>query len=149
MCTVDEIRIERDLDLPRSIVWEALVDAALVEGWLHPSERLVTGTSPVEYREPDDPAEPAVLEVISASFGDVRIVLTRLDGGTRGESTRLALTVSDEWGRRTEREALWALRLDQLEALLRGRPVDWSRWPTQHRAADAEARAEAALRAAR
>lgn len=149
MCTVDEIRIERDLDLPRAIVWEALVDAALVEGWLHPSERLVTGTSPVEFREPDDPAEPAVLEVISPSFGNVRIVLTRLDGGTRGESTRLKLTVSDEWGRRTDRESLWALRLDQLEALLRGHPVDWGRWPTQHQAADAEARAEAALRAAR
>jgi uncharacterized protein YndB with AHSA1/START domain len=146
---VDEIRIERDLDLPRGIVWEALVDAALVEGWLHPSERLVTGTSPVEYREPDDPAAPAVIEVISPSFGDVRIVLIRLDGGTRGESTRLELTVSDEWGRRADREALWALRLDQLEALLRGRPVDWGRWSSRHRAADAEARAEAALRSAR
>ncbi|MGN6273265.1 MAG: SRPBCC family protein [Protaetiibacter sp.] len=146
---MDEIRIERDLDLPRGIVWEALVDPELVGGWLHPSERLVTGTSPVEFREPDDPAEPAVLEVISPSFGDVRVVLIRNEGGTRGEATRVELTVSDEWGRRSERVALWELRLDQLEALLRGRPVDWGRWPAQHRAADAEARAEAALRAVR
>ena len=146
---MDEIRIERDIDLPRAIVWEALVDPDLVGGWLHPSERLVTGTSPVEFREPDDPAVPAVLEVLSPSFGDVRIVLTRNDGGTRGEWTRLELTVSDEWGRRSEREALWELRLDQLADLLRGHPVDWGRWAQPHPAADAEARAEAALRPAR
>lgn len=146
---VDAIRIARELDLPRGIVWEALVDADLVNGWLHPVHRLVTGTSPVEFREPDDPAAPAVLEVISPSFGDVRIALIRLDGGTRGESTRLELSVSDEWGRRSEREALWALRLEQLHALLRGHPVDWASWPRRHRAADAEARAEAALRPAR
>jgi len=139
----------RAVDLPRAIVWEALVDADLVAGWLHPSERLVTGTSPVEFREPDDPAVPAVLEVISPSFGDVRLVLTRLAGGTRGEGTRVELAVSDEWGRRADREALWTLRLDQLEALLRGRPVDWGRWSAQNAAADAEARAEAALRRAR
>jgi uncharacterized protein YndB with AHSA1/START domain len=147
--TVDEIRLEREIDLPRAIVWEALVDADLVGGWLHPSERFVTGTSPVEFREPDDPTRPAALEVVSPSFGDVRVVLTRVEGGTRGEGTRLTLTVSDEWGRRSEREALWVLRLDQLEALLRGHPVDWSRWSSQHRDADAEARAEAALRPAR
>jgi uncharacterized protein YndB with AHSA1/START domain len=146
---VDEIRIERDLDLPRGIVWEALVDPDLVGGWLHPSERLVTGTSPVEFREPDDPTEPAVLEVISPSFGDVRVVLRGNEGGHRGEWTRLELTVSDEWGRRSERAALWELRFDQLEELLRGRPVDWQSWSSRHRAADAEARAEAALRPAR
>ena len=133
---VDAIRIARELDLPRGIVWEALVDADLVSGWLHPVHRLVTGTSPVEFREPDDPAAPAVLEVISPSFGDVRIALIRLDGGTRGESTRLELSVSDEWGRRSEREALWALRLEQLHALLRGHPVDWGSWPRRHRAAE-------------
>jgi hypothetical protein len=146
---VEEIRLEREIDLPRGIVWEALVDPVLVEGWLHPSSRLVTGTSPVEFREPDDAAERAVLEVISPSFGDVRIVLEPLAGGTRGEATRVELVVSDEWGRRSEREALWSLRLDQLEALLRGHPVDWSRWPEEHRAEGAAARSEAAHRSAR
>ncbi len=146
---MDDIRLEREVDLPRGIVWEALVDPELVGGWLHPSERLVTGTTPVEFREPDDAATPAVLEVISPSFGDVRLELTRRDGGTRGESTHLVLTVSDEWGRRSDREALWSLRLEQLGALLRGHPVDWARWPERHRAADAEARAEAALRSVR
>jgi hypothetical protein len=146
---VDEIRLELTLDLPRGIVWECLVDPELVGGWLHPSDRLVTGTSPVEFREPDDPTTPAVLEVISPSFGDVRFVLTRIEGGTRGESTVVQLTVSDEWGRRADREALWQLRLEQLAAVVRGHPVNWGSWATLHSAADAEARAEAALRPAR
>ncbi|MFT4029782.1 MAG: hypothetical protein QM675_07895 [Protaetiibacter sp.] len=143
------IRLERDIDLPRGIVWEALVDPVLVEGWLHPSARLVTGTTPVEFREPDDPDSPAVLEVVSPVFGDVRVVLDRLAGGTRGEATRLGLLVRDEWGRRSEREALWTLRLAQLEAVLRGHPVDWERWPQEHRAEGAAARIEAAHRATR
>lgn len=146
---MDEIRLARAVDLPRDIVWEALVDPGLVGGWLHPSDRLVSGTSPVEFREPDDPAAPAVLEVISPTFGSVRIVLTRREGGTRGESTEVRLTVRDVWGRRGDREALWRLRLEQLEALLRGHPVDWGNWARLHRAADVEARAEAALRPAR
>lgn len=139
----------REVDLPRGIVWEALVDPVLVEGWLHPSARLAHGTEPVVFREPDDPAEPAVLEVISPSFGRVRVVLERVPTGTRGESTRLELTVGDEWGRRSDREALWALRLEQLGALLRGHPVDWTSWPERHRAEHAAARAEAGLRSAR
>jgi len=146
---VEAIRLERDIDLPRGIVWEPLVDPVLVEGWLHPSERLVTGTSPVEFREPDDPEAPAVLEVISPAFGDVRVVLHHVPGGTRGESTRIELTVSDEWGRRADREALWGLRLQQLGALLRGHPVDWGTWSREHRTADAAARIEAAHRPAR
>lgn len=146
---MEAIRIEREVDLPRGIVWEALVDPVLVEGWLHPRERLVTGTTPVEFREPDDPAVPAVLEVISPAFGDVRVVLNRLPGGTRGESTRLELTVADEWGRLADRDALWRLRLEQLGALLRGHPVDWSSWSERHRAASEAERDEAEHRGIR
>jgi len=146
---VEAIRLEGDIDLPRAIVWEALVDPVLVEGWLHPSERLVEGTSPVGFREPDDPTEPAVLDVVSPVFGRVRIVLEPLGGGTRGEATRVVLEVSDEWGRRSEREALWALRLAQLGELVRGRPVDWTEWPERHRAEDAAAQSEAEHRTAR
>ena len=146
---MDVIHLESDIDLPRAIVWEALVDPVLVEGWLHPSARLVEGSSPVEFREPDDPSQPAVLEVVSPAFGVVRFELTRIAGGTRGEATHLALEVRDTWGRRTDREALWVLRLDQLAWLVRGHPVDWVSWSSRHRAADVEARAEAAMRAAR
>ncbi len=146
---METIRLERDIDLPRAIVWEALVDPVLVEGWLHPSERLVTGTTPVEFREPEDPAVPAVLEVVSPAFGVVRVVLERLEDGTRGEGTRVRLTVGDEWGRRADREALWGLRLAQLAELVRGRPVDWTDWPALHRAEHEASRTEAAHRDAR
>lgn len=149
MGPVDEIRLDRDIDLPRGIVWEALVDPVLVGGWLHPSDRLVTGTTPLVFREPDDPAEPAVLAVLSPAFGSVRFTLVRREGGTRGESTRVSLTVSDAWGRRAEHESLWALRLEQLAELLRGHPVDWGTWAAEHRDADVAARAEAASRSIR
>lgn len=146
---MEAIRLARDIDLPRAIVWEALVDPALVGGWLHPSERLVNGTRPVEFREPDDPAVPASLEVVSPVFGTVRVVLARIPDGTRGEATRVELTVDGEWGRRSDREALWTLRLEQLADLVRGHPVDWSEWAVRHRLEHAAARSEAAPRAVR
>ncbi|AYF98871.1 SRPBCC family protein [Protaetiibacter intestinalis] len=146
---MDELRAERSIPLPRGIVWEALVDPVLVEGWLHPAERLVSGTTPVRFEEPETPAAPAVLQVVSPAFGDVTIELAGALGGPRGESTVLRLTVVDAWGRLSEREALWSLRLDQLEDLLHGHPVDWATWSTRHHAEDAAARAELGRRRAR
>jgi hypothetical protein len=147
--SVDPVRIERAIDLPRGIVWEALIDPVLVEGWLHPVERLVTGTTGVVFAEPENPSRPAVLEVVSPAFGDVRIELTAAPGGRRGEITMLSLRVADEWGRLDERSQLWQLRVDQLEALLLGHPVDWSTWSAAHRVEDASARLEAENRRAR
>lgn len=119
---VGELRIDRIIDLPRGIVWEAFLDPVLVKGWLHPSEQLVEGTSPVEFREPENAVTPAVLHVISPIFGELRVEFEGIAGGRRGEATRLCLRVvggklSDE---------LWAARLDQLESLLLGRPVNWA-----------------------
>jgi len=136
------VRLRREIDLPRGIGWEALVDPVLVGGWLHPDVTLVDGTTGISFVEPERFGEPAVLHVISPVFGDVRIVLVSLEGGRRGESTVLTLTASDEWGRLADRERLWELRLDQLESLLRGHPVDWVAWPHAHRVEDATARLE-------
>lgn len=141
------MRLERAIDLPRDIVWEALVDPVLVGGWLHPDETLVDGTTGVVFAEPENTAQPAVLQVISPVFGDVRIELVGTSGGRRGEATMLSLTASDEWGRLNDRRRLWQLRLDQLDALLLGHPVDWAAWPAEHRAEDATARLEQARRA--
>lgn len=137
----------RELDLPRAIVWEALVDPVLVSGWLHPRSRLLDGEQ-LEFREPESSATEAVLEVRSAEFGEVRIELVPLAGGTRGEATSLTLVVAGDWGRRADREALWSLRLDQLEELLRGHPVDWSGWAERHRTESEAARAEHGIRPA-
>lgn len=136
------MRLEREIDLPRGIVWEALVDPILVRGWLHPDATLVDGTRGVSFAEPEHPSVPAVLHVVSPVFGDVSVVLTAAVGGSRGERTILALTASDEWGRLADRTRLWELRLDQLEHLLRGQPVDWVAWPTTHGTEDAAARLE-------
>lgn len=143
---MNEIRLTCTIDLARDIVWEALVDPDLVEGWLHPSERLVTGTSPVEFREPDDPDAVAVLEVISPALGQVRIELVRRAEGVSSESTGLELVVRDSWGRTAERAELWQIRLDQLDDLLRGHPVDWATWAAEHHAEGMAAASEEALR---
>lgn len=136
------VRLERVIDLPREIVWEALVDPVLVSGWLHPELALVEGTTGVVFAEPERVDSPAVLQVISPVFGDVRFELAASPGGRRGEQTSLALTASDEWGRLAERRQLWELRLDQLEQVLLGHPVDWTAWPEDHRAEDETARLE-------
>ena len=127
------VLIERTLDLPRVIVWDALVDPQLVEGWLHPTERLVGGAEPIEYRDPDDPAAPAILHVRSAELGEVRIELAEIAGGTRGTSTRLALMLAGlAPALRPQIVALWQVRLDLLENLLRGHPVVWADWERDH-----------------
>lgn len=143
------IRLERDIDLPRTIVWEALVDPVLVGGWLHPTAALVTGTSPLRFQEPEDPLEPALLHVSSPVFGELRVQLIARRGGTRGEWTSLVLEVVGEWGRRVDRERLWELRLDQLEELLRGHPVDWREWAHEHHEEHATAGLEAGIEAGR
>ncbi len=119
MAHVDGLRIERTIDLPREIVWEALVDPVLVAGWLHPHEQLAEGVEGVVVDEPE------VLEVVSPEFGRVRVVLTPVLGGPRGTSTRLRLEVDDGSTGSGSQGALWERRLDQLDELLRGRPVDW------------------------
>lgn len=122
------IRIVRTIDLPASIVWDALVDPVLVEGWLHPRLRPLDGV--VHERD-----ECAVLETESAGLGRLRFELTPLTGGTRGTSTRLDLTAPAP----ERAEPDWETRVDRLENLLRGHPVDWAQ-----AAADAERAARSA-----
>lgn len=107
-------QLERRIDLPRAIVWDALVDPVLVEGWLHPTVRLIDGVA--ELIEPA-PEVAAVLDTVVDPFGALRFELGDAVGGTRGTSTMLRL--------RVESLAGWSDRLDDLENLLRGHPVDW------------------------
>ena len=95
--------LERLIDLPRAIVWDALLDPVLVEGWLHPTARLLDG----DVRERVDPAPDAtaVLETVLEPFGRLRFELDERDGGTRGTSTssgcrrraRAGTTASTAW----------------------------------------------------
>jgi uncharacterized protein YndB with AHSA1/START domain len=134
-----ELSIERWFDLPREVVWEALVDPVLAEGWLHPVSRLAGDTEaeefdPVEFTEPESPSVPAVLHVRSGELGEVRFELTEVAEGTRGRSTELRLVVGGQGEARFHAPvvATWRTRLDQLEQLLRGHPVDWDHWERDH-----------------
>ena len=106
--------LERLIDLPRAIVWDALLDPVLVEGWLHPAARLLAGD--VHERVDPAPHATAVLETTLEPFGRLRFELDERDGGTRGTSTFLRLQAAS---------AGWDDRIDGLENLLRGHPVDW------------------------
>ncbi|TXK17327.1 hypothetical protein [Homoserinibacter sp. GY 40078] len=118
------MQLERAIDLPRAIVWEAFVDPILVTGWLHPSLTLLAADEVVE-RVPPGPADrEAVLHVRGSQFGELRIVLVAVPGGTRGTSTVLRI---DGPGLGGDADAsTWNVRMDRLQALLRGHPVDWS-----------------------
>lgn len=132
-------RIERRIDLPRDLVWDALVDPVLAEGWLHPTERL---TEPADVVLWD---EPAALETESEALGHVRILLLDLPGGSRSRSTGIVISLlgPDGEGRAAE-IAMWTIRLDQLADLLRGHPVEWENWERDHRSAYESYLAEAA-----
>ncbi len=124
------MRIERVIDLPRAIVWDALVDPVLVEGWLHPELRLIGGEPAVALRERVDPAPgvDAVLRVRSEELGELSLALVERGGGTRGLSTAITVVVQladPRFGGALHES--WQIRLDQLEDLLRGHPTWWHR----------------------
>lgn len=143
------IVFERRIDLPREIVWDALIDDALVSGWLAEAsiEPRVGGRYDLEWMHPD-PYPPTVgtireldavtrLVVETSNVGVLAFDLDGVAGGTRGHSTILRLTVTLDIESSTSplsprAQAYWLADLDQLEALLRGHPVDWANWHRDH-----------------
>jgi len=141
--SVNELQFERDYDLPRGIVWAALVDPVLVSGWL--GEADIEPVPGGRYRldwlgSPHFPGtdgtigailEPEHLTIASERHGNFDFRLDELEGGSRGTSTRLRLTVTaviDTPFAGRVRET-WLAALEQLAELLRGHPVDWARYP--------------------
>lgn len=141
--SVQELQFDRDYGLPRGIVWAALVDPVLVGGWL--GEADIDAAPGGRYQldwigSPHFPGtdgviaailEPERMTIASERHGRFDFHLDELDGGTRGTSTRLRITVT-AWidppfaGRVRE---TWLAALEQLDELLRGHPVDWARYP--------------------
>ncbi|NYG99722.1 hypothetical protein FJ656_00700 [Schumannella luteola] len=117
--------VVRTIDLPPGIVWEALVDPVLVEGWLHPSLTLLGDGALLVAEEPE-----VLLEVDHAEFGQVRILLDPVAGGTRGTATVVTVELPALGDLRFSPPiaAGWSVRLHQLADLLRGHPVDWDHW---------------------
>ena len=74
---------------------------------------------------------PERLTIVSERLGSFHFRLEELDGGSRGTSTRLRLTVAAQidapFAGRVR--GTWLAALEQLAELLRGHPVDWARYP--------------------
>lgn len=141
-----ELEFSREYDLPAVIVWDALIDEVLVEGWLAPSriDPRVGGLYWLDWRsgrslEPtngsitvlDEPlGGPGRLEITTDNIGTLDFSLTPTPDGTRGSGTllRLRILVDTEPGLLAVARADWLSNFDQLEDLLRGHPVDWENW---------------------
>jgi uncharacterized protein YndB with AHSA1/START domain len=137
-----ELEFSRSYDLPVPIVWDALVDEVLVEGWLAAARidprvgglywlgwqgggTLAPTNGTVTAIEP-----PRRLEIETDNIGTLEFTLESVPGGTRGSATdlHLAIRVDTEPRLLASTYAYWQSNLDQLEDLLRGHPVDWSTW---------------------
>jgi uncharacterized protein YndB with AHSA1/START domain len=134
--------IERRIGLPPPIVWDALVDPDLVIGWLAGAsiDPRVGGHYDLTWQRDGarrvgpgvitELREGRLLTVDAAQHGVLSFRLEDAAGGSRGTSTRLRLSVklgADPLFAARAR-ADWETRLDQLEDLLRGHPVDWANW---------------------
>ena len=136
------LEFERDYDLPPEVVWDALVDSDLVGGWLAEAdiEPRIGGRYDLDWHVPinlgrtvgeiAELIEPELLVVELERVGEVSVTLTGLADGSRGVATRLRLVVTTgvEPLLADGLRATWLSSLDQLEDLLRGRPVDWGNW---------------------
>lgn len=140
------LRFQRDYDRAPGVVWDALVDSDLVGGWLAEAdiEPRAGGRYDLVWHAPiglgstngeiADLAEAQFLVVELERIGTVSFGLAELSEGTNGLATRLSITVDSlvESLLSDGLSATWLISLDQLEHLLRGRPVDWSSWQADH-----------------
>lgn len=136
------LAFERGYEFAPVIVWDALLDSALVSGWL--AEAVIEPVVGGEYnlRWVNRVGQPASLGRITAlqplerlhvdttTVGLLRFELEETPGGSRGTSTRLILHVDVEveaaFAPRVKAD--WLTALDQLDDLLHGHPVDWANW---------------------
>jgi uncharacterized protein YndB with AHSA1/START domain len=137
-----ELEFSRGYDLPVSIVWDALIDEDLVEGWLAAAriDPRVGGLYWLGWQggaslAPTNGTITALedrrrLAIETDNIGTLEFTLVGIDGGTRGSSTDLHLSIAVDTDPRmlATTYAYWQSNFDQLEGLLRGHPVDWSTW---------------------
>jgi uncharacterized protein YndB with AHSA1/START domain len=148
----NELVFSRDYDLPQTIVWDALVDEVLVEGWLAVAyvEQRTGGIYRLLWQGGGTLAptngvittfEPTNRLVIETdNIGRLDFTLEPIAQGTRGSATALTLRLTVETNPKllASTVAYWRSNFDQLEDLLRGHPVDWSTWQEDRGAVWAE-----------
>jgi uncharacterized protein YndB with AHSA1/START domain len=141
-----DFTVAREYDLPPAVVWDALVDPVLLEGWLGAgiADPEVGGTFVLDWLDPHHHGAAVAGEVVLIEPGSQLLVrameyslamlLDELPYGTRGSSTRLTLSARLPGDRFSgpERLAHWRTHLEALEDLLRGHPVVWDRWDTDY-----------------
>jgi uncharacterized protein YndB with AHSA1/START domain len=149
--------LQRTIDLPPVIVWDALVDPDLLAGWLGEVRVLSSDQSAgqpgrparpmrtFEFRWPgSSPGQstigtvsvleaPRRLRVETDNRGRIEFTLMSIAGGLRGSSTELELRIDSgiEPVFATTVRDEWQTSLDRLEQLLHGHPVDWANLHTQ------------------
>jgi uncharacterized protein YndB with AHSA1/START domain len=138
----NQLEFPLHVDLPPVIVWDALVDEDLVEGWLGRAEidARVGGRYDIHWRSGGELApvhgvitrfEPITqLRIDTGPDHFIDFSLTGLPGGSRQTSTRLVVRLSVPADPRMLGSSIanWRSNLDQLEELLRGHPVVWETW---------------------
>jgi uncharacterized protein YndB with AHSA1/START domain len=143
-----QLRFEQTYDLSPEIVWDALVDADLVSGWLAEADidARIGGRYDLDWRHFDagqtttgeitELLEPYELVIDTDNFGTTTLQLAELASGSRGRSTRLTIIVDALADQQFTPmiAATWRLSLEQLDELLHGHPVDWRRWKTERSA---------------
>ncbi|MCU1514812.1 MAG: hypothetical protein JWO10_1902 [Microbacteriaceae bacterium] len=141
-----DLHFSREVDLAPIIVWDALIDPVLLEGWLGDValEPSVDGAVGIRWLDGSYPATTAGrvtafehrtrLHVVTDNRGSFAFELAAVPGGSRGDGTVLGLTVCELAGAAARGSAAigWALALDRLEELLRGHPVRWDDWRATH-----------------
>ena len=135
-----ELRFEHEIDLPANVVWDALVDPVLLEGWLgavDPSP-LSSDEVTIEWLDGSEPPTTVArveriehfrsLRLGTDNRGSIEFLLTEVPGGLRGMGTVLELRIQVNADARfaTTARLDWESALERLDDLLSGRPADWA-----------------------
>ena len=137
---VTDLILQRIIDLPPIIVWDALIDPDLLAGWLGevrilsydpPRFHILWPGADVRQSTAGTVAEieaPRRLRVETDNRGIIGCTLVSIPGGLRGSSTELTLRVDVEIepAFATKVRDEWRTSLNRLERLLHGHPVDWA-----------------------
>lgn len=144
-----ELSLSAEYDLPREIVWDALVDPDLVIGWL--------AEASIDFREggaydltwigptylPPTHGEITRIDdleriaISTSNVGDIVFTLEDIPGVTRALGSRVTVVIRTPVERRFTPNVVahWRTNLEQLADLLRGHPVNWATWELDRGAA--------------